>query len=247
MILLPAIDIRAGRPVRLEQGDFAREKAYGEDPLATARSFVEQGATMLHVVDLDGARSGEPKNLEWVEAIAGSLDVRVQYGGGLRSLEALEAACAAGADRVVLGTAAYRDRPLLREALRRFGERVLVALDVRDGELAIAGWRERSSATPEEAIELMQAHGVGGFVYTSVARDGMLEGPDLEEVRRAGSAIGGRFVYSGGVGSLDDLMALRELGIGNLEGVVCGKALYEGRFTFAEGRATLERPTAVDG
>ncbi|MDP8943676.1 MAG: 1-(5-phosphoribosyl)-5-[(5-phosphoribosylamino)methylideneamino]imidazole-4-carboxamide isomerase [Actinomycetota bacterium] len=240
MILLPAIDIRAGRAVRLAQGDFDRETVYADAPLDAARVWVEQGARGLHVVDLDGAREGSPASLDHLRAIASELGVPVQYGGGLRSLGAVRDAFAAGADRVVLGTAAYADERLLAAALEAYGERVRVAVDVRGGRVTVSGWAEGTGLRPQEAIERLEGRGVREVVYTSADRDGMLTGPDLDEVRRVGAAVHGRFVYSGGIGSIQHLEALRALGVANLVGVICGKALYEGRFTVAEGQARLD-------
>jgi len=239
MILLPAIDIRDGRAVRLERGDFDRETVYADDPLEAARSFVEAGAKTLHVVDLDGARTGEPVNLEHLRRIATELRVPVQYGGGLRTLVAVREALAAGAERVVLGTAAYSDVEFLDSVIETWGVRVVVAIDVREGHVSVAGWTKATQMLPEDVIERMQRRGVKQFVYTNVDRDGMLDGPDLEEVRRVSDAIRGRFLYSGGVASVGDLTALRELRLVNLAGVISGKALYEHRFTVAEGIEAL--------
>jgi phosphoribosylformimino-5-aminoimidazole carboxamide ribotide isomerase len=240
MILLPAVDIRDGRAVRLRQGHFDQETVYADDPLEAARSFVEAGANFLHVVDLDGAREGEPANLHHVERIARELRVPVQFGGGLRSLGSVRAALAAGAERVVLGTAAYNDPDFLDEALATWDPRIIVAVDVRGGRVSVAGWTKETQMRPEDVIRRMQQRGVTRFAYTSVDRDGMLEGPDLDEVRRVSEAVRGRFMYSGGIGSLDDLRALRGLRLVNLAGVISGKALYEGRFTVHEARAVLE-------
>jgi phosphoribosylformimino-5-aminoimidazole carboxamide ribotide isomerase len=240
VILLPAVDIRDGRAVRLRQGDFADETVYAEDPLEAARAFVEAGARFLHVVDLDGARQGEPANLHHLERIKHKLDVAVQYGGGLRSLGSVREALAAGAERVILGTAALTDVDFLDEALATWDPRILVAVDVRGGRVSVAGWTKETQMLPEDVIERMQRRGVQRFVYTNVDRDGMLEGPDLDEVRRVSETIRGRFLYSGGIASLDDLRALRELRLVNLAGVISGKALYERRFTVAEGNAVLE-------
>ena len=237
MILLPAVDIREGRAVRLRQGDFADETVYADDPLEAARSFVDAGARFLHVVDLDGAREGAPAALGHLERIVGELGVPVQYGGGLRDAEAVRSAFSAGARRVVLGTAAYRDPALLRESLG-LGE-VAVAVDVRGGRVTAAGWTEETGTGPEEAIRRMQTEGVSRFVYTDVDRDGMLEGPDLDRVRSVADQVEGSFQYSGGIGSLDHLRALRELELPNLEGVVSGKALYERRFGVAEAIEVL--------
>jgi phosphoribosylformimino-5-aminoimidazole carboxamide ribotide isomerase len=240
MILLPAVDIREGRAVRLRQGDFAQETVYADDPLAAARSLVEAGARFLHVVDLDGALEGAPVNLRHLERIAGELDVDVQFGGGLRSLDAVRWALRAGAHRVVLGTAAFTEPELLERALDAWSSRVAVAVDVRDGRLAVAGWTENIGWTPEDVVRRLEARGASRFVYTNVDRDGTLGGPALEELERVAAATSGRLVYSGGIGSLDDLRALRALGLVNLEGVISGKALYEGRFTVQQALEVLQ-------
>jgi phosphoribosylformimino-5-aminoimidazole carboxamide ribotide isomerase len=240
MILLPAVDIRDGRAVRLRQGDFGDETVYADDPVDAARAFVEAGAGFLHVVDLDGAREGEPVNLQHVERIASELDVPVEFGGGLRSIASIRRVLAAGAARVVLGTAAFTDPDLLHEALSAFTSRILVGVDVRGGRVSVAGWTRETQVRGEDAIRRMQQRGATRFVYTNVDRDGMLVGPDLDEVRGVSEAVRGRFLYSGGIGSLEDLEALAQLRLVNLAGVICGKALYEGRFTVADGQAALE-------
>src|SRR5918998_2855096 len=240
MILLPAVDIRDGRAVRLRQGHFDDETVYADDPLEAARSFVEAGARFLHVVDLDGARGGEPGNLHHVERISRELEVPVELGGGLRSIASIRRALKAGASRVVLGTAAFTDPGLLDEALSAFPSRILVGVDVRGGHVSVAGWTRETQARGEDAIRRLQQQGATRFVYTNVDRDGMLEGPDLDEVRRVSEAVRGRFLYSGGIGSLDDLAALRELRLVNLAGGISGEALYEGRFGVREAREALE-------
>jgi phosphoribosylformimino-5-aminoimidazole carboxamide ribotide isomerase len=240
VILLPAVDIRDGKAVRLRQGHFDDETVYADDPLEAARSFVDAGARFLHVVDLDGAREGEPVNLHHVERITGELGVPVELGGGLRSIASIRRALKAGAARVVLGTAALTDPELLDEALSAFTSRILVGVDVRGGRVSVSGWTRETQTGGEDAVRLMQQRGVTRFVYTNVDRDGMLEGPDLDEVRRVGEAVRGRFLYSGGISSLDDLRGLRALRLLNLAGVISGKALYEGRFGVAEGQAELD-------
>jgi phosphoribosylformimino-5-aminoimidazole carboxamide ribotide isomerase len=240
MILLPAVDIRDGKAVRLRQGDFDDETVYADDPLEAARAFVDAGARFLHVVDLDGAREGEPVNLQHVERITSELAVPVELGGGLRSIASIRRALRAGAARVVLGTAAFTDPDLLDEALSAFTSRILVGVDVRGGQVSVAGWTRETQVTGEDAIRRMRRRGATRFVYTNVDRDGMLEGPDLAEVKRVGDAVRGRFLYSGGIGSLDDLRALRDLRLVNLAGVISGKALYEGRFGAREGQAALD-------
>jgi phosphoribosylformimino-5-aminoimidazole carboxamide ribotide isomerase len=239
VILLPAVDIRDGHAVRLRQGDFDDETVYADDPLEAARSFVEAGARRLHIVDIDGARAGEPANLSHLERIAGDLDVQVQYGGGLRSLAAVRSALDAGAAWVVLGTAALTNQHLLAEALREFGERVRVAVDVRGGRVSVAGWTEATGRLPAEVIRDLEASGVSSFVYTDVDRDGMLGGLDADKVTHLARIATGELLYSGGVSSLDDLRELRGLKLENLTGVICGRALYEGRFTVSEAIEAL--------
>jgi phosphoribosylformimino-5-aminoimidazole carboxamide ribotide isomerase len=239
MILLPAVDIRDGKAVRLRQGRFEDETVYADDPLEAARSFVDAGARSLHVVDLDGAREGEPANLEHLGRICRELEVPVQYGGGLRSLGSVRRALAAGADRVVLGTAAYTEPGFLDQALETWDPRVLVAVDVRGGHVSVAGWTKETQMLPEEVIRRMQRQGATRFVYTNVDRDGMLEGPDLDEVRRISDTLRGRFLYSGGISSLDDLRRLKAMRLLNLAGVIAGKALYERRFGVGEARDLL--------
>ncbi|HEY1590568.1 MAG TPA: 1-(5-phosphoribosyl)-5-[(5-phosphoribosylamino)methylideneamino]imidazole-4-carboxamide isomerase [Solirubrobacteraceae bacterium] len=240
MILLAAIDILEGKAVRLAQGAFDEQTVYDADPLAAARRWVEGGARALHVVDLDGARSGSPVNLEHIRRIAANAVVPVQVGGGLRTIEAVEDALAAGAGRIVLGTAAFRDVDLLDEAIARHGDRVVVSVDARDGRLATSGWLEQTEIPLEGVIRRLGDRGVRRFVYSSIERDGMLTGPDLEGARRASTAVRGTLVYSGGVSSLDDLRALKTLRQVNLAGVIVGKALYERRFSVAEGQAALD-------
>ncbi|HWW90292.1 MAG TPA: 1-(5-phosphoribosyl)-5-[(5-phosphoribosylamino)methylideneamino]imidazole-4-carboxamide isomerase [Solirubrobacteraceae bacterium] len=244
MILYPAIDILGGNAVRLERGDFDAKKVYDEDPLSAARVWVDAGARFLHVVDLDGAKSGEPANLDQLRRIA-SLGVPVQYGGGLRTIDAFEQALEAGAARAILGTAALTDPELLEQALERHGaERVVVSVDVRGGEVAIDGWTKTADVGAREMFASLIERGVRELAYTNVDRDGMLGGLDFEElISVAKAAQRGRLIYSGGIGELADLerlAALREEArLENLTGVIVGKALYEGRFTIAQANGAL--------
>jgi phosphoribosylformimino-5-aminoimidazole carboxamide ribotide isomerase len=240
MRLYPAIDISEGQAVRLVKGDFAAKTVYDDDPLDAARSWVEQGARQLHVVDLDGAKAGSPQNLHHLERITRELGVPVQYGGGLRDLDAARAALRAGAQRVILGTAAFRDVDFLDEAIAEWGERVVVSVDVRGGDVSAAGWTETTRMPADAAIAHLQDRGVKQFVYTNVDRDGMLEGLDLDEVAWIASIVRGRFIISGGIGSLADLEGLMALRQVNLAGAIAGKALYERRFTVAEAHAVLD-------
>ncbi len=245
MRLYPAIDILEGNAVRLTRGDFEAKKVYDAQPLSAAQSWVREGADHLHVVDLDGARSGSPQNLTHLRAIASELEVPVQYGGGLRSPRAVAEALGAGAARVILGTAAFADPELLRAALAEHGpERVLVSVDVRGGRVATAGWTQTTELGAVDVIARLHEQGVRELVYTDVDRDGMLGGPDLEQVRSVAAAAGGRLIYSGGIGSLADLQALAGLPADERpQGVIVGKALYERRFTVAEGLSALADAT----
>ena len=240
MILLPAIDILHGRAVRLTQGSFAAPTVYDADPVDAARRFTQMGARALHVVDLDGARAGEPVNLEQIRRIAEVAGVPIQVGGGLRTVDAVQQAVAAGAQRIVIGTAAYRDVDLVDQLAARIGDRLVVSLDARNGQLAGEAWTEQTELPLQAAIERLGARGVRRFVFSSIDRDGMLAGPDLDGIRHVAEAVRGSFVYSGGIGSLDDLRAIASLRQVNLSGVIVGRALYEQRFTVADGQAALE-------
>lgn len=237
MRLYPAIDILGGNAVRLVKGDFDAKKVYDEDPLSAARGWVQAGARALHVVDLDGARTGAPVNLENLTRISSELGVPVQYGGGLRSAQAISDALAAGAWRVILGTAAFTDPALLASALSEHGpERILVSVDVRGGQVATAGWTESTEPSTAAVLNRLHETGVRSLVYTNVDRDGMLEGPDLQEVAGVAQSTSAEVIYSGGIGALADLHGLAELGLG---GVIVGKALYEQRFTIEQARQAL--------
>jgi phosphoribosylformimino-5-aminoimidazole carboxamide ribotide isomerase len=242
MRLYPAIDISDGKAVRLTKGDFEAKTVYEDDPLAAARAWVAQGARYLHVVDLDGAKQGSPQNLHHLERIARELSVPIQYGGGLRDIGAVRDALRAGAQRIVLGTAAFRDVDFLDETLAAWGERVVVSVDVRGGKVSAAGWQETTQMPADGAIRRLQDRGVRQFVYTNVDKDGMLEGLDLDEVAFIASIVRGRFIISGGIGSLADLEGLMSLRQVNLAGVIVGKALYERRFTVEEALEVLAEP-----
>ena len=240
MILYPAIDIRDGRAVRLTQGDYAREVEYDSDPVVAARRWADAGARWLHVVDLDGARAGEPVNLEHVRRIVAAVSIPIQLGGGLRDSKKVEEAISSGAERVVLGTAAVRDPEMAAAIAAAHPERVVVSVDARSGKAAAEGWTEASEREAAEVMGELAGRGVRRFVYTPVEVDGLMEGPDLDSLRQVAAGLDGEVIYSGGIGSLDDLRSVTSLGLANLAGVIVGKALYEGRFTVAQAQAALD-------
>lgn len=225
-ILYPAIDLLGGRCVRLTRGDFHQVSVFDDDPVRMARHWRDEGATWLHVVDLDGARDGQPRHLALLRAIADDAGLAIQYSGGLRTLGDIESALAAGAARVTLGTAAVQDRPLVQACLERWGEGIAVSVDARGGHLAIAGWLQSVTDTAEDFATAMAALGVSTLIVTNVDRDGTLAGADdalLASLRAA--APGARLIAGGGIASLDDVRRLATLGA---NGVVLGRALYEG-------------------
>jgi phosphoribosylformimino-5-aminoimidazole carboxamide ribotide isomerase len=240
VILYPAIDIRDGHAVRLLRGDYAQETVYDVDPAEAAKRWVDEGARYLHVVDLDGARSGRPLNLEAVERIASSVPVPIQGGGGLRDMDAIEALIDAGAERVVLGTAALTDRELLREAIDTHDERIVVSVDARKGKVVYQGWTQTAEGEAPEAIEELSDVGVRRFVFTPIDVDGTMEGPGIEQLREAAAASEAEIIYSGGVGELDHLRSLAEAAPPTLGGVIVGRALYEKRFTVSEAQRALD-------
>jgi phosphoribosylformimino-5-aminoimidazole carboxamide ribotide isomerase len=239
LILLPAIDIRDGKAVRLIQGDYEQETAYDDDPVVAARRWVAGGARWLHVVDLDGARAGEPVNLSHVRRIVSAVNVPVQLGGGLRDSKKVEEAISSGAERVVLGTAAIRDPEMAEAIAAAHGDRVVASVDSRSGRVAAEGWTEESELGAIEVIRELTRRGLQRFVYTPVEVDGLMEGPDLDSLREVAEATDSEVIYSGGIGSLDDLRAIAGLGLDNVEGVIVGRALYEQRFSVADARAAL--------
>jgi phosphoribosylformimino-5-aminoimidazole carboxamide ribotide isomerase len=234
--LYPAVDILGGKAVRLTQGDFARRTEYDSDPLDAASRWVRGGARWLHVVDLDGARGGAPVNLDALERIS-TLEVSVQYGGGLRSAADVEAALAHGAERIVIGTAAFRDERLLDELIATHGPRIAVGVDVRSGQVAVSGWRERVALTPTAAVGRLAQKDIRTIIYTNVDWDGTMQGADPLTASKIVQAAGDAdVIYSGGIGSVDDIELLASSGVA---GVIVGKALYEQRFTLEEARAAL--------
>lgn len=241
MILYPAIDIRGGQAVRLLQGDYERETTYDADPVDAAKRWADEGAEFLHVVDLDGAKAGAPRNLDAVRRIAAAVDCPIQVGGGLRDAESVASILDAGAERVVIGTAALRDPEFLAGALEKHGERVVVSVDARDGKVALAGWTEAGEQGVVEAVAELSSRGVARFLCTAIEVDGTMEGPALEELNQIAAATEAQVIASGGVGEVSHLKDLAREAAPNIEGAIVGRALYERRFTVAEANAALHR------
>ena len=240
MILYPAIDIRGGRAVRLLRGDYDRETVYDDSPADAARRWADGGAAWLHVVDLDGAKAGSPVNLSSIEAICASVDCSVEVGGGLRDYSAVEQVLEAGAARVVLGTAALRDPDLLADVLAgRGADEVVVSVDARGGQVSLAGWTESSGVDVAEAVSDLTRRGVARFLFTPIEVDGTMDGPNLAELERVAAATDSAVIASGGVGNLEHLRQIARSPAANVEGVIVGRALYEGRFTVPEALEAL--------
>jgi len=237
--VIPSIDLKGGEVVRLVQGDMARTTVYGNDPAATARAFVDEGAEHIHVVDLDGAIAGQPRNLDAIRAIRAAVSCTIDVSGGLRSLEAINDVIAAGADYFALGSAAFLDPELLLEACRRFPGRVFGSLDARNGRLAIKGWVETSQLPVAEAALRFRQAGVAAIILTDIARDGTQAGANLAMFTATARLSGVPIIASGGIATLDDIRALRGLFDRGIAGAISGRALYEGRFTLTEARRLL--------
>jgi phosphoribosylformimino-5-aminoimidazole carboxamide ribotide isomerase len=231
MEVIPAVDIRGGRCVRLYQGDYDRETVFSEDPVAVARRWERLGAPRLHVVDLDGARAGQPVNDRVIEELLSAVEIRVQVAGGIRQLDVIGCYLEMGADRVVLGTAAVHDQPLIGRACATFREAVVVAVDARRGRVATAGWREASGETPEGLMRRLAEIGVRRFIFTDISRDGTLRGPNFAAIGRLVRAFRAPVIASGGVSSVEHLRRLARLGV---EGAIVGRALYDGGLELGE-------------
>lgn len=239
MRLLPAIDLIAGRTVRLRRGDYGAEIRYDSSPAEAAVQFLAAGALELHIVDLDGARAGRPEQLDSVSAIRAAVDIPIELGGGLRTLDDLRSADSIGVDRFILGTAAVENPRFATDAASEFGDRVVVSIDARGGKAATSGWTEQSGHAVADLVKRFEDSGVKRFVYSAIERDGMLAGPALDEIVEVGTLIPGRFSYAGGVSSLADVEALRDLRVDNLDGVIVGRAVHEGLLDIAEANELL--------
>jgi phosphoribosylformimino-5-aminoimidazole carboxamide ribotide isomerase len=236
MEVIPAVDIRGGRCVRLYQGDYDRETVFSEDPVAMARHWERLGAPRLHVVDLDGARAGQPVNDHIIAELLSAIAIPVQVAGGIRQLDVVGRYLEVGADRVVLGTAAVHDQPLVGRACATFREAVVVAVDARRGRVATAGWREASREAPEGLMRRLEELGVPRFIFTDISRDGTLRGPNFTAIERLVRAFQTPVIASGGVSTVEHLRRLAKLGV---EGAIVGRALYDGGLELSEALAAV--------
>jgi len=245
MKLFPAIDLKNGQCVRLEQGDMDRATVFNLDPVAQAASFAAQGFSYLHVVDLDGAFAGKPMNAQAVEAMLKVVTMPVQLGGGIRDLATIDAWLGKGVTRVIIGTAAVRDPALVKEAAKKYPGRVAVGLDARDGKVAVQGWAETSTVSALEIAQRFEDAGVAAIIFTDIARDGLLKGLNLDATIALAEAISIPVIASGGFASIDDVKALLEPRAKKLEGAIVGRALYDGRLDPAEALALIGRAAAA--
>jgi phosphoribosylformimino-5-aminoimidazole carboxamide ribotide isomerase len=245
VILFPAIDLKNGQCVRLQQGDMARATVFNLDPAAQAATFERQGFGYLHIVDLDGAFAGKPQNADAVEGILKTVKMPVQLGGGIRDMATLEAWLAKGIARVIIGTAAVRDPSFVKEAAKKYPGRVAVGLDARDGKVAVEGWAETSTVTALEIAQRFEDAGVAAIIFTDIARDGLLKGLNLDATIALAEAISIPVIASGGLASIDDVKALLTPRAKKLEGAISGRALYDGRIDPAEALALIKAAKAA--
>jgi phosphoribosylformimino-5-aminoimidazole carboxamide ribotide isomerase len=237
MIVIPAIDLKEGKCVRLEQGLMDKNTVFNDNPAAQARAWQDQGAEMLHIVDLDGAFAGEPKNRAAIEAIVAAITIPSQLGGGIRDIETIEAYLSLGLSRVIIGTAAQRNPELVREACARFPGRIVVGIDAKNGMVAVQGWAEVTDITAVDLARKFEDCGVAAIIYTDIARDGMLQGPNLEATKALAEAVSIPIIASGGVSSLQDIRNLMAIESSGVNGVITGKAVYTGAIRLAEAEA----------
>lgn len=240
-IVYPAIDIRDGKCVRLQQGDYAQETVYNDSPVQVAKSWEEQGGQFIHLVDLDGAKAGHPVNDDIIGAIAKNAGVPVQVGGGLRSLADVEKLLGLGVSRVIIGTAAINDHAFTEAVLARYGDKVVIGIDARNGFVATHGWLNTSEVRAEELAKELAAKGAETFIYTDISRDGMMQGPNVDGILSMAAASGKTVIASGGVTSQDDLLRLSVHSGSGVGGAIVGKALYTGNIKLAEALQALSR------
>lgn len=238
MILFPAIDIRNGKCVRLIQGDYDQEIVYGDSPTEMALLWEKQGAEFIHIVDLDGAKTGDSANQKAIQKVAGAVSVPIQVGGGIRSMEMIEKHIESGVDRVIIGTAAITNRSFLKEAVERYGDKIAVSIDARNGFVATDGWTETTDTKALDLLQELDEIGVKTVVYTDIFKDGMMQGPNFEELKAVHEASKIDVIASGGVTTEEDIAQLKEM---NLYGAIIGKALYEGSLSLEKLRGDAAR------
>ncbi|MDU0459812.1 MAG: 1-(5-phosphoribosyl)-5-[(5-phosphoribosylamino)methylideneamino]imidazole-4-carboxamide isomerase [Geobacteraceae bacterium] len=241
MIVIPAIDLKDGKCVRLEQGLMEKDTVFNDNPGAQARAWQEQGAELLHIVDLDGAFAGEPKNRGAIEDIIKSITIPAQLGGGIRDIATIEAYLSLGLSRVIIGTAAQRNPELVSDACARFPGRIVVGIDAKNGMVAVQGWAEVTDITAVELARKFEDCGVAAIIYTDISRDGMLQGPNLEATRALAEAVSIPIIASGGVSSLKDIENLMAIETAGVTGVITGKAVYTGAISLNEAIALTKR------
>ena len=242
MIVIPAIDLKEGKCVRLEQGLMDKDTVFNDNPGAQARAWQDQGAELLHIVDLDGAFAGTPKNRDAIEAILTAITIPAQLGGGIRDIATIEAYLALGLSRVIIGTAAQRNPELVREACARFPGQIVVGIDAKNGMVAVQGWAELTDITAVDLARKFEGFGVSAMIYTDISRDGMLQGPNLEATKALAEAISIPVIASGGVSTLQDIENLMTIESSGVSGVITGKAVYTGAIQLNEAIALTKRP-----
>ncbi len=241
MIVIPAIDLKEGKCVRLEQGLMERDTVFNDDPGAQARAWQDQGAELLHIVDLDGAFAGEPKNRSAIEAIVKAITIPSQLGGGIRDIETIEAYLSLGLSRVIIGTAAQRNPELVKEACAKFPGRIVVGIDAKNGMVAVQGWAEVTDITAVDLAKKFEGDGVAAIIYTDISRDGMMQGPNIEATKGLAESISIPVIASGGVSSLTDIENLMAVESSGVTGVITGKAIYTGAIRLAEAVALTKK------
>lgn len=234
MIVIPAIDLKEGKCVRLEQGLMEKDTVFNDNPAAQARAWQNQGAELLHIVDLDGAFAGEPKNRSAIEAIVRAISIPSQLGGGIRDMATIETYLSLGLSRVIIGTAAQRNPELVREACEKFPGRIVVGIDAKNGLVAVQGWAEVTDVTAVDLAKQFEGFGVSAIIYTDITRDGMLQGPNLEATKALAEAVSIPVIASGGVSSLKDIENLMAIESSGITGVITGKAVYTGAIKLSE-------------
>jgi len=237
MLIIPAVDIRGGRCVRLTQGRFDREQVFSNDPVEMALNWQEKGTKRLHVVDLDGAVQGKPQNLKVIEKIVNTVNIPVQLGGGIRDIDTIDKCISIGIDRVIMGTSAVFNREIVKKAVSLYPDRVIVGIDAKDGRVAVKGWLEISEQKSVDLIKEIEQFGIKRIIYTDITKDGMMTGPNLAALEEILENTGMKVIASGGISSIGDLIALKKMEAKGLEGAIIGKALYLGKIDL---KAALE-------